>query len=105
MSPHRKFPVMVDPDAVAVGDFLEADADGSIEPGVYRVVGNPNGTLVCLRVTDDRGKRVATGELARFSAADASALEPVSEPRKTIPGMLKNQIEGPYWMVRSVLPF
>lgn len=96
---------MVDPDAVAVGEFLEAPAEASVRQGVYRVVGTPDGALVCLRVTDDRGNRANTGDLVRVDAADADALQPTSEPRTTVASLLKNQLEGPYWIVRSLLPF
>jgi hypothetical protein len=94
---------MVDPDAVAVGDCLEADSDSPLDPGVYRVVGSSEHALVCLRVTDDRGKRAATGHLERVSDADASALEFASEPRPTVHGFLRNLVQGPYWTLRSIV--
>lgn len=96
---------MVDPNAVAVGDFLEADANASVPEGVYRVVGTSADALVCLRVTDPDGRREATGDLVRVAVADASALDAAGEPRATVAGFLKNQLEGPYWLVRSLLPF
>lgn len=95
---------MVDPNDVAVGDFLEADANAPVTAGVYRVVGTPENALVCLRVTEN-GRRASTGEVVRVDASDASALDSASEPRTTVTGFLKNQLEGPYWMVRSLLPF
>jgi hypothetical protein len=94
---------MVDSNAVDVGDFLEAPANGPLTEGVYRVVGTPEDALVCLRVTED-GQRANTGELVRVSASDASALEPASEPRPTVIGVLSGIAQGPYWMIRSLLP-
>jgi len=97
---------MVDPDTVAVGDCVEpASAGVPVDAGVYRVVGTPEGALVCLRLTDANGRRANTGDLVRVDAADADALQPTSEPRTTALGLLKNQLEGPYWIVRSLLPF
>ncbi|NHN40863.1 hypothetical protein G9C85_04340 [Halorubellus sp. JP-L1] len=96
---------MVDPNGVAVGDFVEAPADATVQAGVYRVVGTPGDALVCLRVTDENGRRTHTGDLVRVGADAASDLVPASAPRRTVVGFLKNQIEGPYWMVRSLLPF
>jgi hypothetical protein len=96
---------MVDPNAVVVGDFVEAGADAAIQEGVYRVVGTPDGTLVCLRLTDDAGARANTGDLVRVDAADATTLDAASEPRSGALGALANALQGPYWMVRSLLPF
>jgi|AntRauTorcE11898_2_1112593.scaffolds.fasta_scaffold18784_2 hypothetical protein len=98
---------MIEPRSVDVGDFLEADANAPVETGVYRVVGTPADAdaLVCLRVTDADGKRSNTGDLVRVDADAASALEPASEPRTTAAGFVKNQLEGPYWLIRSLLPF
>ncbi|WP_323677163.1 hypothetical protein [Halorubellus sp. PRR65] len=96
---------MVDSNAVQVGEFVESPADGPAPRGVYRVVGTPDDALVCLRVTDADGRREVTGEVVRVDAADANALDPASAPRTTVVGAFKNQLEGPYWMVRSLLPF
>ncbi len=96
---------MVDANAVSVGDFLEADADAPLRAGVYRVVGTPEGALVCLRVGDENGRREATGEVVRVAVADASALEPASEPRSAAVDALANVLQGPYWVLRSLLPF
>lgn len=98
---------MVDANAVSVGDFLEADADADapIPPAVYRVVGTPEGALVCLRVTDADGRRANTGELVRVDADDAHGLEPAAEPRQSAVSALADVVLAPYWLLRSVLPF
>jgi hypothetical protein len=95
---------MVDPSTVAVGDVVEATADASIPQGVYRVVGTPDGALVCLRLTDDAGRRANTGELVRVGAGDATALEPATEPRSGAVAAARNLLQGPYWLLRSLLP-
>lgn len=96
---------MVDPDVVEVGEFLEAPPEATVPRGVYRVVGLPGGALVCLRVTDEGGNRANTGEVVRVDAADVAALRRTSEPRTGAAALLRNQLEGPYWLVRSLLPF
>jgi len=96
---------MVDPNTIAVGDFVEAGADAPVRRGTYRVVGAPAEALVCLRVTDEGGRREHTGDVVRVDAAEASALERTSEPRSGLVGVLKNVVQGPYWLVWSLLPF
>ena len=96
---------MVHPSTVVVGDFLEAPADASIPKGVYRVVGTPPDALVCLRLTDDAGNRANTGDVVRVSADDATALEPAEEPQSGVVGAIIDLLQGPYWLLRSLLPF
>ena len=96
---------MVDPNAVEVGDFVEAGAESGIQEGVYRVVGTPPDALVCLRLTDDAGTRANTGDLVRVDADDTSELDPASEPQSGALNALANALQGPYWLVRSLLPF
>lgn len=94
---------MVDTDQIAVGDFVDAPADAPIPEAVYRVVGTSGDALVCLRVTDGSGRRTSTGELVRVDAPMAASLQSTSEPRRSLGGLVKNVVEGPYWMVRSLL--
>lgn len=95
---------MVDPTAVEVGDFVEAGADSDVREGVYRVVGTPPDALVCLRVTDDAGNRASTGDLVRVGVDDATGLDPATEPRSGAVGALVDLLQGPYWLLRSLLP-
>lgn len=96
---------MVDPTAVELGDFVEAGADSDVREGVYRVVGTPPDALVCLRLTDDAGNRANTGDVVRVSADDATALEPAEEPQSGVVGAIIDLLQGPYWLLRSLLPF
>lgn len=96
---------MITQASVAVGDFVRVDADASVQQGVYRVVGRPANALVCLRVTDDAGERASTGDLVRIESEDYGHLEPASEPQTSGLTILKGLLEGPYWIVRSLLPF
>lgn len=96
---------MVDSTTIAVGEFVEAGGDASVERGVYRVVGTPDDALVLLRVTDVDGRRAVTGEVVRVDSQAAGALDAASKPRPTVASVLKNQLEGPYWILRSLLPF
>jgi hypothetical protein len=94
---------MITQASVAVGDFVEADADASIRQGVYRVVGRPADGLVCLRVTDDAGDRASTGDLVRVDSENLHELEHATEPQTSAVTVLKGLLEGPYWLVRSIL--
>ncbi|MFC6953025.1 hypothetical protein [Halorubellus litoreus] len=96
---------MITQASVAVGDFVRADADASIPEGIYRIVGRPQNELVCLRVTDDAGERASTGELVRVDPDDYAHLEPATEPMMSALTIMKGLLEGPYWIVRSLLPF
>jgi hypothetical protein len=96
---------MITQASVAVGDFVRANAAASVPRGVYRVVGRPENALVCLRVTDDAGQRASTGELVRVHPEDYEHLEPATEPMTSASTIVKGLLEGPYWILRSLLPF
>lgn len=94
---------MVDPTAVEVGEFVAASADSGIQEGVYRVVGTPEGALVCLRVTDDAGNRASTGDVVRVSADSARTFDRANEPRAGVVDAIVDVVQAPYWLLRSLL--
>jgi hypothetical protein len=93
------------PDDVVVGDFLQASSEADVTRGIYRVVGVPDDgdELVLLRVTDEHGRRANTGELVRVDADAAASLDAASEPSASVAGVLRNVVQGPYWLLRSLL--
>ena len=55
--------------------------DGAADPGVYRVVGRPGDEVTLLRVADEDGRRVHTGEVVRHPVVDFPAsFERASNP-------------------------
>ncbi len=87
-------------DAV-VGDHVRP-TDGTLEPGVYRVVGTGE-DVALLRVADADGRRVHSGDLCHVDAETVSnAFEPARDPDAGFSpvGFGKNLLQGMYWSVR-----
>jgi hypothetical protein len=62
-------------------DHFETNAGASVEQGVYRVVGTPDGKVTLLRVADPDGARVHTGAVEQVSVATLVAdFDPADNP-------------------------
>lgn len=88
----------------AVGDhYRPTAADRTAD--VHRVVGAAD-EVTLLRVTDDDGRRVHTGELRRVTreALDAE-FEPADDPDAGFSPIsaVRNAFQGLYWQVRKFL--
>lgn len=82
--------------------YRRTDSDGI----VYRVVGRTDDAVTLLRVTDEAGRRVATGEIHHVSLAEiAEQYEPTADPDAGISPVaaVRNLCQGLYWSVRRFL--
>lgn len=92
-----------DDPAVAVYDHLRP-VDDDYSAGVYRVVGTAD-SVVLLRVTDERGRRRATGELLSIPHEALSDFEPAANPDAGFRPLtwVRGLLSGTYWGIRMVL--
>ena len=90
-------------DALEVSPYehlRRADADA-----VYRVVGESRGTVTLLRVTDERGRRRATGEVVTLEHSTVEAeFERAPNPDAGIRPVawLRNLVSGLVWELRHL---
>lgn len=70
--------------------------------GIYRVVGTNGETVTMLRVGDDDGQRVSTGELITVTEDDLDAFDWAANPdgNRPLGTKLKLQVEMVYWSLR-----
>jgi hypothetical protein len=87
-------------DTIALADHLRVDGS-THKPGIYRVVGVDERRVTLLRVGDDDGTRVSTGEVVRVEREALSAFAPAEPPSAgrtaTAP------ISFAYWSLRAFL--
>ncbi|MCU4801834.1 hypothetical protein OB920_15755 [Halobacteria archaeon HArc-gm2] len=89
-------------DGVAVSDHVRpsgdgpVDADRSLPPGVYRVVGTPENAVTLLRVADADGRRVHTGEVHRVPRTDLDEFEVAANPdeNRSLASSVVGQLDG-----------
>jgi hypothetical protein len=89
--------------STAVGDHLRP-VDEGYPVGVYRVVGTGD-PVALLRVTDEDGRRQATGELVSVPREALSEFEPATDPDAGFRPLawVRGLLSGMYWEVRMVL--
>ncbi|WP_049901646.1 hypothetical protein [Halococcus agarilyticus] len=91
-------------DTLAVYDHLRpTDADGSHQPGIYRVVGTSEDDVTLLRVGDADGRRVHTGEIVTVPNDARSGFEPAENPdgNRSVGVALASLSENAYWSLRT----
>ena len=87
-------------------EHFRATSDATVEEGVYRVVGTPDGEVTLLRVTDADGRRRHTGHVAQVSGSTlATAFEPAENPDLgfdplAIVDHLVTSLKAVYWFLR-----
>lgn len=89
---------------VALSDHLRPTRD-DYPPGVYRVVGAGE-PVALLRVTDEGGRRRATGELLSVPRTELSGFESAADPDAGFHPLRwgRGLLSGIYWELRSLLP-
>lgn len=85
-------------DDVAPSDHLRADGTTD-PPGVYRVVGVDERGVTLLRVGDEEGRRVHTGEVVRVAHADLAAFTPAAAPPRDRSSA--SALALAYWSLRA----
>lgn len=77
--------------------------DSNITPGVYRVVGTAEDTVTLLRVGDETGRRVHTGDVVTVDRDTLSAFEPADNPDDgwAIVPLLAGLPRSLYWQLRT----
>ncbi|MFB6251943.1 MAG: hypothetical protein ABEI27_09730 [Halobellus sp.] len=73
------------------------------DSGVYRVVGVGDGQVTLLQVTDERDRRIHTGELLVVDHAALSGFESVENPQgsRSLGTAVGSVLETAYWSVRA----
>lgn len=87
----------------AMGEHYRPTGEGHVD-GVYRVVGTGD-PVALLRVGDDSGRRLTTGEVIRVDLSRLETeFEAASDPDAgvSVSAGLRNALSGFYWSVRSV---
>lgn len=89
--------------SVAVGDHVRP-VDANHPAGIYRVVGTGD-PVALLRVTDERDRRRATGELLSVPRDALSDFESAADPDTGFRPVawVRGLLSGTYWEVRTVL--
>jgi hypothetical protein len=94
---------------VDVGDHLrvatsQAPAAGTLQAGVFRVVGGDATAVTLLRVAGPEGKRLHTGAVTRLSRDSLSGLTVVGDPDASPPlgRRISGLAEGLRWQVSVV---
>ncbi len=84
-------------------DHLRAGEDAPVESGVYRVVGVDEDRVTLLELTDERGRRRATGRLERVPHGALDGFEPASDPDRRPARRLRNAVDGTIQWVLMVV--
>jgi hypothetical protein len=77
--------------------------DGSYESGIYRVVGSDEQSVTLLRVGDDEGRRVNTGQVVTVNRDELDFFESAENPdgNRSLTGQLGGGLSAAYWSLRS----
>ncbi len=88
--------------SVAVSDHLRPVGE-DYPVGIYRVVGDGD-PIALLRVTDERDRRRATGELLTIPRGSLSSFEPATNPDSGFRPLawVRGLLSGMYWTVRML---
>lgn len=96
--------VETDPETPATVGEHYRPTEGGVEAGVYRVVG-ADGEVALLRVGDENGRRVTTGEVVHVSQSALDAeFDAASDPDSGASPLagLRNALSGLFWSVRRL---
>jgi len=90
--------------SLSVYDHVRS-VDTDCPPGIYRVVGVSEGAVILLRVGNEDGRRVHTGELREVDPATAERFEAAPNPDGNKPAgeRISGAIEMVYWSVNAFL--